>query len=256
MIEISDLTLSINHRPILRDISVELNDGEIIGIIGQTGSGKTMLLKTMAGQIANRSGGISVGGTVRSAGRQLRKRDASYYGGAVPHNLDETLYDFLLLARAPYKKFLRPFADYDRQVADDYLSLLGLNSYGSEQLFTLPDGIFKRALIAHILIRDTAAVFLDNPTNDLDLVSMKLLKKALTRFVTNGDRIVVICSNDINFVAQTADRLLVMDNGRIAETGTADLLNAEMIKKYFGIDSIISRNVYTGRPEVHFFPDA
>src|SRR5208337_3246709 len=115
--------------------------------------------------------------------------------------LDETLYDFLLLARVPYKKLLRPFADYDRQVAEDYLTLLNLNAYRSEKLCVLPDGIFKRALIAHVLIRDSAVVFLDNPTNDLDIVSLKLLKKALMRYVMEGNRIVVVCSNDINFIA-------------------------------------------------------
>jgi hypothetical protein len=47
-----------------------------------------------------------------------------------------------------------------------------------------------------------------------------------------------------------------MDNGRIAETGGADILNIGLIKKYFGIDTIISYNIYTGRPEVHFFPDS
>jgi ABC-type cobalamin/Fe3+-siderophores transport system ATPase subunit len=256
MIELNNLSLSINRRLILRDITMTLNDGEIIGIIGQTGAGKTMLLKTMAGQITGHSGTISVGGAVRSAGQRLKKNDVSYYDRAMPNNLDETLYDFLLLARVYYKKFLRPFADYDRQVAEDYLALLNLDAYRSEKLCVLPDGIFKRALIAHVLIRDSAAVFLDNPTNDLDIVSLKLLKKALMRYVMDGNRIVVVCSNDINFIAQTADRLLVMDNGRIAETGTADILNSEMIKRHFGIDTIISRNVYTGRPEVHFFPDA
>jgi iron complex transport system ATP-binding protein len=255
MIDIKNLSLSINGRRIVHDITATINDGEIIGVIGKTGSGKTMFLKTIAGQIPDHTGSISVGRVPQTSDQRVKSINVSYYSRAMPQNPDETLYNFLLLARIPYKKFFRPFTDYDRQVAEEYLSLLNLDSFRDEKLGTLPDGIFKRGMLAHTLIRESSAVLLDNPTNDLDIVSLKLLRRALMRYVMNGDRLVIMCSNDINFIAQTADTLLVMDNGRIAESGTADILNADMIKTYFGIDAIISHNVYNGKPEVHFFPD-
>ena len=111
-------------------------------------------------------------------------------------------------------------------------------------------------MLAHALIKQPYALLLDNPTNDLDIASLRLLKKALSRHVMNGDRIALVCSNDLNFISQTADRILVMDGGRLVRIGDAGMLTADMIKRYFGIDALISRNVYTGKPEVHFFPDA
>ena len=110
-------------------------------------------------------------------------------------------------------------------------------------------------MIAHAFIGEAYAVVLDNPTNDLDIASVRMLRKALSRYVMNGNRIAICCSNDLNFISQTADRILVMDAGRVVETGPPDMLDAELIKKYFGIDVIISKNIYNGKPEIHLFPD-
>ena len=120
----------------------------------------------------------------------------------------------------------------------------------------VPDGVLRRALLARALIRSAHAVLLDNPTGDLDIVSVRLLKKALARYVIEGSRIAVISSVDINFIADVADRVLVMDGGRIVESGPVDIIDAELIRRYFGVDVIISRNIYNGRPQIHTFPDA
>jgi iron complex transport system ATP-binding protein len=256
MIDIKNLSLAINGRPILRDITTAMGDGEIIGIIGKTGAGKTMFLKAIAGQVGRQTGTISFRDLPAATGPRSERNMVTYYSSAAPRNLDETLFNFLLLSRIPYKKFLRPFSAYDRQVAEEYMALFNLETYSEDTLRILPDGIFKRAVLAHVLIREPYAVLLDNPTNDLDIVSLKLLQKALKRYVTDGDRIAVVCSNDVNFIAQTADTLLVMNSGKIVKAGNADILDSDLIKNYFGIEAIITRNVYTGKPEVHFFPDA
>lgn len=256
MIEINNLTLKINGKIILDDISVTANDGEIIGVIGPTGAGKTLLLKTAAGLMPKYRGGISINGEApRAASGVKGARLLSWYSSDLPHNPDETVYDFLLLSRVAYKKKFRPFSDYDRQVADEYIALLELGPSRDERIGTLPDGIFRRVMLAHVFIRESYAMLLDNPTNDLDIVSLKTLKKTLSRYVMNGNRIAVIGSNDLNFIAQTVDRILVMNRGRIVESGTADILTPELIKKYFGIEAVISRNVFSGKPEIHFFPD-
>jgi iron complex transport system ATP-binding protein len=255
MIDINNLSLTIQGAAILGGITISMNDGETVGIIGKSGSGKTVFLKSVAGRIRTYRGSVSFNGAPlpRSAGGV--GKTVSYYGAAVPQNPDEHLSNFLLLARVPYKKLLKPFSDYDRQVTEEFMDILGLMEYGNAAISTLPDGLFRLAMLAHTFISEAYTVILDNPTNDLDIVSVRMLKKALSRYVMNGNRIAVVCSNDLNFISQTADRVLVMDGGRIAETGTADILDAELIKRYFGIDVIISKNIYNGKPEIHLFPD-
>jgi iron complex transport system ATP-binding protein len=255
MIDISNLSLSINGSAVLKDISLTMNDGEIVGLIGKSGSGKTVLLKSIAGLIRSHEGTVSINSADDREKTKGTRSRVSYYGSAVPQNPEESLYNFLLLARVPFKKPFRPFSDYDRQVTDEYISALDLARYGEAKISTLPDGIFRLAMLAHTLIGESHAVIFDNPTNDLDIVSVRLLRNALSRYVMNGSRVAVVSSNDLNFISQTADRIIVMDDGRVAETGSSDIMNADTIRRYFGIDVLISRNVYNGKPEIHLFPD-
>ncbi|OHD63423.1 MAG: hypothetical protein A2176_01905 [Spirochaetes bacterium RBG_13_51_14] len=254
MIEVKGLSCAINGTPVLDDISISMNDGEILGIIGASGSGKTVLLKALAGRLAGCRGTVLINGGPLPRRRSRSCAIVSYYGSAVPHNPDERLDDFLLLARTPFKRIFRPFTDYDRQIAEKYLEILGLKQLKDASIGSLSDSAFRRALLAHTFIREAHAVLLDNPTNDLDIASIKLLKKALARYVVNGSRIAVVCSGDLNFISMAADRILIMEGGRIAETGFVDILSSDTIKRYFGIDVMISRNIYNGKPEIHLFP--
>ncbi len=255
MIDISNLSLSINGSGILTEISLSMNDGEIVGLIGRSGSGKTVFLKSIAGLIRSYEGTVAINSTAAPGKKPGTGNMVSYYGAAVPQNPEESLYNFLLLARVPFKKPFRPFSDYDRQVTDEYLTSLGLDPYSGVRISALPDGIFRMAMLAHALIGESHVVIFDNPTNDLDIMSIRLLQKALSRYVMGGHRIAVISSNDLNFISQTVDRIFVMEGGRITESGTVDILDPDTIKRHFGIDVLISRNIYNGRPEIHLFPD-
>lgn len=256
MIDISNLSLALNGSAILNNISLTMNDGEIVGLIGKSGSGKTMLLKSIAGRIRSYGGTVTVRDPAARETERGRRKSVSYYGSAMPQNPEESLYNFLILARVAYKKPFRPFSDYDRQVTEEYLSALDLGRYSGARIGTLPDGIFRLAMLAHTLIGERHAVVFDNPTNDLDILSVRLFRNALARYVMNGSRVAVVSSNDLNFISQTADRIVILADGRIVETGTADIMTADTIRRHFGIDVLISRNIYNGKPEIHLFPDA
>jgi ABC-type cobalamin/Fe3+-siderophores transport system ATPase subunit len=256
MIDVKRCSLSLGGVNVLDDITVTLNDGETIGIVGRSGSGKTALLKTLSRRLPRYEGEITVNGAPLPTGKADLDRTITYCGSALPGNPDESLREFLLQGRIPFKKVFRPFSDYDRQAAEEYADILDLSRLSAARIGDVPDGALRRALLARALIRGAHAVLLDNPTGDLDLPSVRMLKKALAHFVIEGNRIAVVCSGDLNFIADIADRVLIMENGRIAAAGPVEILDADLIKRYFGIDVIISRNIYNGRPQIHTFPDA
>jgi iron complex transport system ATP-binding protein len=255
MIDIKNLDFSINGAVILNGISASINDGETVGIIGRSGSGKTIFLKCIAGLTGNFRGSVAINGAPLPRRKPETRKIVSFYGADCPRNPEVALHEFLLDARIPYKKVFSPFSDYDRQITEEYTGLFGLGPYSEKKIGTLPDGIFRLAMLARTFIGEAYAVVLDNPTNDLDIGSVRMLKKVVGRYVMNGDRAAIVCSNDLNFISQTADRIFIMDGGRIVETCVADILDADLVKKYFGIDVIISKNIYNGRPEFHIFPD-
>ena len=257
MIEINNLSLTLRKKTILDGINLKLNDGEIIGVIGNSGSGKTIFLRTLSGLTKGYTGNILINDkSLKSISQKKAIRYLSHLGKEMPANRDDTLYNFLLLSRIPYKKFLNPFSDYDYQVTEEYIKSFSLDKFKDEKLNALSDSTLKKALLAQTMIREPETLLLDNPTTELDISSQQLLKKALSKYVIDGSRIILLCSNDLNFVSNIADRIIIMDSGHIAEEGGVEILSAERIKKYFGIEVLISKNIYSGKPEIHFFPES
>ncbi len=253
MIEIRDLKLNINNQDILSDINIQVADGEILGIIGKSGSGKSSLLKSIAGHYKDYSGNIRINNIPLASytAKELREKMSGLLKKPSDNLIDDTVYNYLLLSRKPKKKFLNPYTEYDFQIAEEYLKLFQLEIYKDDKIFSISDGAFKRANLAYTFIVEAQIIQLDNPTSDLDIHSMLLLQKALQKYVIDGEKLAFIASNDLNFISQTVDRVIILDNGKIVAEGPPDIITADIIKKHFGIDVLISKNIYNGKPIIH-----
>jgi len=256
MLRIETMTMPLNGGMVLNDISMDLAGGEIIGIIGKAGSGKSILLETMSGGRTGYDGALIL---LDRPLREYKKKELALLISPLCRNIrvnhDDTVFDFLLLSRAGHKKILSPFSETDREAVNKYIGQLGLRDIAGKKLYELSECAFHASLIASSFIRESPILLMDNPDIHLDLPALYRLRTAIQRYVINGDRVVIMASNNINFIAQTCDRIYILDGGRIAATGTVDIINSRTIKQFFGIDAVTSKNIYNGKPEVHFFPE-
>jgi len=254
MIELINLSFNSGNKDLLGSISVTLHRGDITGIVGRTGSGKTILLKIISRIIDRYSGDVIISKRPLPSfsKKELLKMISSFFG-IMAENPDETLLNFLMLSRLAVKKFFSPFNDYDKQITDEYIQSLELYDYKDKKLCELPESILKKTLLAYAFAREAEILVFDNPVSGLDLHSIELFKRALQKYTMNGDKIAIIASSDINFLAQTADRILILEKGKLASDIVPEAIDVELIKKYFNADVLISRNIYTGKPEIHFF---
>ncbi|MFC1668920.1 ATP-binding cassette domain-containing protein [Spirochaetota bacterium] len=256
MIEIKNLKFAYGKKQILKDISLTLNSGEIIGIIGKSGSGKSAFLKILSGKTKIIHGEVNLNNTpLKSFSRKKLHQTISYSQNDLPANIDDSLYNYLMLSRIPFKKFFKPFNDYDKQLVEKYMGIFKIDENRIDKINTLCHCKLQKLILAHTFIRETDVLLLDNPTENLDLEAIIILRKAIMRYIFNGDKIVIISSNNINFILQTCDRIIILDDGHIGMEGPPDMVDAKMIKKYFSTDVFISRNIYNGKPEVHLFPE-
>lgn len=257
MIELRDVELYLDDRPVISVPDLKCNDGEIIGLIGRPGAGKSALLRMIGGAISEYRGEILLDGkSLRAISRKERRSLVASLDRVRPENTDETLHNFLLLARIAYKKLLEPYSDYDLQVVEEYLTLFEMSAYRQEPLNHLTDCILQCALLSFTLARQAPVLLLDNPTANLDIRSQRLLHRALSRVVMGGSTIVIVASNDINFILQTADRVFFMEAGRILSEEHPTAIEVEQIEKLFHAEVFLTRNIYNGRPSVHFFPES
>ncbi|HPR49486.1 MAG TPA: ABC transporter ATP-binding protein [Spirochaetota bacterium] len=256
MIEISGLNYSLHGKPVLRNISLTGNEGEILGIIGPSGSGKSALLK-IAGGVEK-----SYDGTILARERDIKKMSAReknealcLFTGEKPQNRDDSVENFILLSRVPLKRSLSPITDKDRSIAEKYISSLELEHCRYDRIGELCQSVQTLALLAHAFTREAGITLLDEPTQFLDLKSLALLHRTLAKKSSEGGGTIFICSNDINFILQCADRIIILYQGAVAEEGNVSIVTDDLIQKYFGIRVILSKNIYNGKPVVHYFPE-
>lgn len=254
MLTLTDISLSISNRNILVNVNAEFFEGEIVGIIGKPSSGKTALLHAVAQSRKEYSGTVMVHAkTAKSLSKNQLLKTFAFQSFAGTQNPYVTLNDYLLMSRIPRKMFLSAFSTYDHDVVDEYKHVFELHPFAKQPLSTLSSDIQVRAHLAFHFIRQAPIVILDNPTQNLSLDSYNLLHKALIKYCSSGKNLCIIASHDINFLAQTVDKFYIMYNGTIADSCMPSSLNEDIIKKYFGTDVFITRNVYNGKPNVHVY---
>ena len=254
MLTLNNLSLTITNNHILKNITVEFFEGEIIGIIGKPGCGKSVLLQTIAQYYTHYNGEILLNTKpIRLIKKRELSQKISYQPAGYFYNHYITLYDYLVSSRIPYKTFLSPFQSFDYEIVDKYMYHFELQQYKSKPLMLLSSDIQARALLAFHFIRDAQIVMLDNPTQNLSLPSYNQLHDAIIRYCSTGKNCCIIASHDINFLAQTVDKLYIMENGSIVDSCVPADLTEDLIKKIFGVDVFITRNIYNGKPNVHLY---
>ena len=252
MLEINDLSYSFNSTPLIRDCNFTTDQGEVLGIIGPSGCGKTSLLRLIAGSLTGYKGSIQYNDTEISAvSKKKLKKDIRYHTWMPLREIRDSVYGFLLQARAINKRLLQPFSEIDRQEVEHYIEMFTLNGRENDPVYTLSESEQSRILVAYTMLQGAHLLLLDNPDTLIDIPSRIDLIQAVKRYVMDGDASVILTSQDINLIINVADRIALCKDGQITDIVLAQELTEERLKDTFGIPFMISRNIYSGLPEVY-----
>ncbi len=238
VIKIENAVVSYREDMALREVSLEVQAGEFVGIIGPNGSGKTTLLTVTNGMGNLISGSVKVlGMQVSKTGQSELRRQVGYVAQLenidprMPMSVRETVmigrYGLLGVFRRPGKK--------DWEVVDAMLELVGMTQLADRPIGHLSGGEQQRAAIARCLAQEPKIFLLDEPTASLDwraqtdlLQLVKLIhdeRKLTTLFVTH----------DLDALPQTCDRVILMKEGRIIGDCPAGHVSAQEISRLFDI---------------------
>jgi peptide/nickel transport system ATP-binding protein len=243
LIKIDNLALGFTGKqgqqaPILRGISLELRQGETLGIVGESGSGKSTVALAMMGYLKS---GLSVfSGSVRFDGQDMfalpERQRAALRGGKIaliPQNAGQALTPTLTIG-AQIDEALRlhtPLGASDRKArVIELLSRVRLPS--PEEMATrypheLSGGQQQRAAVAMALAGQARALLLDEPTTGLDVTTQAHILEFLRKLAREMGVAMIYVSHDLGVIARVADRVAVMYAGQIAEEGpTRDVLRA------------------------------
>ncbi|HEV8558185.1 MAG TPA: ABC transporter ATP-binding protein [Actinophytocola sp.] len=219
------------------DVSTALEPGGWLAIIGPNGAGKSTLLKSIIG-LARSDGEILVGGVPASTlGSRARARTIGYAPQVpvLPEGL--TVIDYALLGRTPHLGPLAREGRRDHAIVEQVLARLDLADLAGRVLRTLSGGERQRAVLARVLAQQAGLLLLDEPTTGLDIGHAQALLDLVDRLRTEDGTTVLSTLHDLTFAAQYADRLLLLDAGRVAAAGTpAEVLTRENVLRHYSAE--------------------
>lgn len=208
----------------LTDISFEVNRGEFVGIIGHTGSGKSTLIQHLNGLLKPKSGSIMIDG-VDITGKDVKMRDIRRKIGLVFQYPEYQLFEETVhkdVAFGPLNLGLTQ-AEADERVSEA-INLVGLNyeEIADRSPFELSGGQKRRVAIAGVIAMKPEILILDEPTAGLDPKAHADILRMIERIHEVQQNSILLVSHNMGDIARLADKVLVLDRGKLALTGTPE----------------------------------
>lgn len=231
-IEASSVGVVIDGKRILHDVTFDARAGEVHALIGPNGAGKSTLLATITGDQTLAEGRITVAGRPLQAwsARELSRRRAVL----LQHNdvfFPFTVQQVVEMGRAPWQR-TELERDDDEAVAAA-IAETDIARLSGRQVPSLSGGERARAALARVLAQRTGILLLDEPTAALDLRHQEDVLRLAREAAAAGDAVIVVL-HDLNLAAAYADRISLLQQGRLVTTGSpAEVLTAERITEVY-----------------------
>jgi iron complex transport system ATP-binding protein len=234
-IELENVTVVLGGRPVVDGVDAAVAEGEWLALIGPNGAGKTTLLRAIA-RLITFAGSVALGGRATS---EMPRAELSQMLAVVPQEPSTppwmTVAEYVLLGRTPHLGPLAKEGKRDRDAAARALIRLDLIDFRKRRLGTLSGGERQRAVVARALAQEARIVLLDEPTASLDIGHQQQALDLLDALRRESGLTLVAAMHDLTMAAQYADRMVLLDGGRVAIDGAPrDVLTEETIARHYG----------------------
>ena len=218
-VSISNGTVAIGGRPVLRGIDLTVDDGAFVALMGANGSGKSTLVRALTGLRPLTAGQVRLFGTPLAEFHDWRRvgfvPQRAGAAGGVPASVREVVAS----GRLARRRLLLPAGREDRAAISAALEAVGLGSRAADSVSTQSGGQQQRVLIARALAGEPDLFFLDEPTAGVDLPHQEALADALRVLKDRGSTIVLV-AHELGPLAGLVDRSVVLADGRVTYDGS------------------------------------
>ena len=246
-LSLKNISKKYKDKEILKNISFDIKEGELICILGPSGCGKTTLLNIIGGFVSDFSGDVLLSdeniNNIPPEKREIATVFQSY--GLFTHKnvIDNVSYGLKLLK---IDKHMR------KKRARDMLEKVGLAGYEKKKIKELSGGEQQRVAIARSMVLNPKLLLLDEPLSNLDVHLRDVMRKEIKRIQKQFGVTMIIVTHDQEDAFKLADRVIVINEGHIEQIGTPEELYKEpknnFISSFIGENNIIDENLVI-RPE-------
>lgn len=224
-----------SSHPAVFGLSMEIPAGAATAVLGPNGSGKSTLLRLLLGVLAPSAGTVELAGRpVGAWGREEMARAV----GVVPQG-EESVFpmsvrELVAMGRYPHLGPWRREREEDRRAVEEAMRRCDVLDLAARPVATLSGGERQRARVARALAQEAPTLALDEPTAALD-VAHEMAIFELLRDLGRAGKTVLLVTHNLNLAARYADRLVLLDRGRVAAEGTpAEVLTRETVERVYG----------------------
>lgn len=211
LLKVERLTVGHGTRPLLTDLSFDLQPGELTAMLGVNGIGKSTLLKTVAGLLPALAGEVRIQGEPLSAmSAQQRSRSVSIVLTGRPQTGMLDVETLVSLGRQPWTGRWGSLSTADQTEVERALKLAGAEHLRGKSLGTCSDGECQKVLIARALAQSTPVLLLDEPTAFLDLPNRVSTVRMLRRIAVEERKAVLFSTHDLQLALDLCDHVLLL----------------------------------------------
>jgi iron complex transport system ATP-binding protein len=233
-ITLSDVAVTLGSHTIVDDVTVSVDEGAWVALIGPNGAGKTTLLRAIAGLVTFRGSILLHDQPAAAMHRRERARLLAIVPQAPSTPSWMTVAEYVLLGRTPHLGVLAQEGRRDTDAAARALERLDLLPYADRALGTLSGGEKQRAVVARALAQEASIVLLDEPTTALDIGHQQQALELLDVLRRESGLTLVSAMHDLTLAAQYADRMLLLDGGRLVADGPPDgVLTGDRLARHY-----------------------
>jgi ABC-type Mn2+/Zn2+ transport system ATPase subunit len=252
------MTVGYDRTPVLERANLEIDWGQLVGVIGPNGSGKSTLIKTILGTLRPSQG------TVWVAGYPTGTREARSATGYVPQrevvnwDFPVTVYDVVMMGRTPRLGWLRFPGPDDRRAVHAALEQVGMDPFAHRQINQLSGGQQQRVFLARALAQGGRLLLLDEPLNGVDAGTQETIGGLLKRVRDDGGTI-LMATHDLELATGWCDRIVMVNHAIVAYGSPAEVLRPDVLRNTYGgqvlvMPSISGEDARTMVPDEHGHP--
>ena len=239
-IEVNGLQYSYNSKPVLQDVSLQLEAGSILGIVGPNGSGKSTLIKCLDCILKPQKGSILIDGEEING---MKMNELAKKMGYVPQGESSkfpvTVFDAILMGRKPYLNWKPSPKDLKR--VSDIISLLHLEDISMREIGATSGGERQKVIIARALAQEPDIILFDEPTSSLDLRHqlevLNIIKEQAQSGITS-----IVAIHDLNMASRYCDKFIMLKEGVIYAAGGPEILHTENIEPVYRVKVSVLNN--------------
>tara|TARA_B100000315_G_scaffold225997_1_gene232627 strand:- start:3424 stop:4227 length:804 start_codon:yes stop_codon:yes gene_type:complete len=246
VIAFSNATYNLTHTTALKEINLDINEGEFVGIIGPNGSGKTTILRAILGLLLPQTGTMQI---FDCACENLRCHHRARIGylpqkGKIDRNFPITVIETVLMGRYGVRGLFRQIGKKDKAIALQALEDVGMQNFQNYPFGQLSGGQQQRIFIARALAQQPQVLLLDEPTTGIDTTTQHTILELVRRLHRELQLTILLVTHDINLISPFVDRLVLLNTRLFANGNPRDVLQYKILSQVYGDEIIVTDNGY------------